>query len=110
MRLSFLLRNSRGEADMMIYLPFLTEKDLQTKKQRWCIATPEYDLNPFGKLVKSPAKYHSKGKVLEHRKYYHGFFANLSCTEEFYNKYKNNLDKYIVVEEHINRDSQPTWF
>ena len=72
-------------------------------------AAAEYDLNPFGKLIKAPARYHARGHIIEHKKYYHGFFANLRCTEEFYNKYKVVLDKYIVTEDHINRDSQPSW-
>jgi hypothetical protein len=105
----FLLRSTRGELDLMTYLPFLTEVDVETKKPRWCIATVEYDLNPFGKLIKTPARYHARGYTIDHKKYYHGFFVNLRCTEEFYNKYKNNLDQYIVTEEHISRDSQPSW-
>lgn len=109
MRREFLLRSTRGELDLMTYLPFLTEQDVATKKARWCIAAAEYDLNPFGKLIKAPARYHARGHIIEHKKYYHGFFANLRCTEEFYNKYKVVLDKYIVTEDHINRDSQPSW-
>ena len=109
MRKEFLLRGLKGENDMMIYLPFLTETDVETKKPRWCVAAESYDVNPFGKLIKSPARFHARGHIIEHKKYYHGFFMNLKCTEEFYNKYKNNLEQYIVTEEHINRDYQPAW-
>tara|TARA_B100001750_G_C15376543_1_gene530132 strand:- start:354 stop:686 length:333 start_codon:yes stop_codon:yes gene_type:complete len=109
MRKEFLLRGLKGENDMLLYLPFMTEKDVDTKEERWCIAAEEYDINPFGKLIKSPARFHARGHIIEHKKYYHGFFMNLKCTEEFYNKYKNNLDKYICTEDHINRDYQPSW-
>lgn len=109
MRKEFLLRGLKGENDMMVYLPFLTETDVETKKPRWCVAAENYDINPFGKLIKSPARFHARGHIIEHKKYYHGFFMNLKCTEEFYNKYKNNLEQYIVTEEHINRDYQPAW-
>ena len=102
--------STRGEADMMKFLPFLTEVIVGTFDDRqWCIATHEYGLNPFAKLLKSPATYHPKGHIIEHKKYYHGFFASINCEEEFYNKYKANLDKYIVTEDHIIRDFQPTW-
>ena len=109
MRKEFLLRGLKGENDMMVYLPFLTETDVETKKPRWCVAAENYDINPFGKLIKSPARFHARGHIIEHKKYYHGFFMNLKCTEEFDNKYKNNLEQYIVTEEHINRDYQPAW-
>ena len=95
---------------MLTYLPFMTEMDVDTKKTGWTIAAKEYDVNPFGKLVKTPARFHARGHIIEHKKYYHGFFMNLKCTEDFYNKYKNNLDQYIVTEEHINREHQPAWF
>lgn len=109
MRKEFLLRSTKGEIDMLTYLPFMTELDVDTKKPRWTIAAKEFDVNPFGKLIKTPARFHARGHIIEHKKYYHGFFMNLKCTEEFYNKYKNNLDKYIVTEDHINRDHQPAW-
>lgn len=110
MRKEFLLRSTKGEIDMLTYLPFMTEVDVDTKKTGWTIAAKEYDVNPFGKLVKTPARFHARGHIIEHKKYYHGFFMNLKCTEDFYNKYKNNLDQYIVTEEHINREHQPAWF
>ena len=109
MRKEFLLRGLRGELEMMKYLPFMTETDVITKKLRWCIANEEYDINPFGKLIKIPARFHARGHIIAHKKYYHGFFMNLKCTEEFYNKYKPSLDKYICTEDHINRDFQPGW-
>ena len=102
--------STRGETDLMMYLPFLTEIIVGTlDDKQWCMATSEFGLNPFGKLLKSPATYHAKGHIIEHKKYYHGFFANLNCTEDFYNKYKKNIDKYSVKENQIIRDFQPTW-
>ena len=109
MRKEFLLRGLKGELEMMKYLPFMTETDVITKKPRWCIADEEYDVHPFGKLIRTPAKYHTKGYILEHKKYYHGFFMNLKCTEGFYNQYSHILDKYICTENHINREFQPSW-
>ena len=110
MRKDILLTSTRGENDLMKFLPFLTDVVMGTFDDRqWCVATPEYGFNPFGKLLKSPATYHAKGHILEHKKYYHGFFASLNCTEDFYNKHKKNLDKYTVEAEQVIRDFQPTW-
>tara|TARA_B110000495_G_C22890834_1_gene519604 strand:- start:540 stop:881 length:342 start_codon:yes stop_codon:yes gene_type:complete len=108
----FLLMDTRGEQDLMKFCPFLTELKIDTfDNYQWCTATTEYNLNPFGLLIKSPATFTKKGKVVEHVKYYHGFFATIQCTDNFYTKYKPNLDKYIVTDDHIKiiRDSVPKW-
>ena len=99
MRKEILLRSTLGEAHLIKCLPFLTEKNLETKKDEWYKATPDYDLNPFGKLVKSYAKKNASGKVIEHKKYHYGFFVNLKCTEDFYNKHKPGLTQFQVFKE-----------
>ena len=107
MRKDFLLGCVNGEILMMEHLFLLTEKNIYTKKPQWCISTPEFDINPFGKLLKQPASYGADGKVKIHAKHYHGYYMNLNCTEEFYERYKPKFDEFIIVEEHILRDSQP---
>ena len=110
MRKEFLLRGLKGEFHMLDKLPFMTGKDVDTKKPRLEIASEDYDINPFGKLVREPAKYHARGHILEHKKYYHGFFMNLKCTEEFYDKHKEEIEPFICDEDWISRDHQPVWF
>ena len=110
MRQDFLMGCVNGEIIMMEHLFMLTEKNIYTRLRQWCTSTPEYDINPFGKLIKQPASFRTDGKVKNHAKYYHGYYMNFNCTEEFYNKYKSKFDEFIVVEEHILRDSQqPNW-
>ena len=107
MRQDFLLGCINGEMLMMEHLFMLTEKNIKTRLPQWCMSTSEYDINPFGKLLKQPATFGANGKVKIHAKYYHGYYMNMNCTEEFYNKYKQKFDEFIIVEEHILRDSQP---
>ena len=110
MRKDFLLGCVNGEILMMEHLFFLTEKNIYTKKPQWCISTPEFDINPFGKLLREAASYKPNGKILSHAKYFHGFYMNINCSEEFYNKYKPKMDQFIVLEPHILKDSQaPVW-
>ena len=110
-RVNFLLGSVNGEQIMMTHLFALTEKNIHTKKPQWRISCPEFDLHPFGKLLREAATYHPKtGKVKTHAKYHHGFYMNINCTEEFYNKYKPKMDEFIVLEPHILKDSQaPVW-
>tara|TARA_B100000029_G_scaffold129504_1_gene122991 strand:- start:1676 stop:2005 length:330 start_codon:yes stop_codon:yes gene_type:complete len=98
-RKEILLRSTLGEAHLIKCLPFLTVKDLETKKPVWCRATADYDLNPFGKLVKSQAKTNAAGKIIAHKKHHHGFFVNLKCTEEFYEKNKGGLENFHARED-----------
>ena len=106
-----LLMTQNGEQDMIRELSFLTQTDLYTKKRIWQVGTNEYTLNPFGKLKKKLAKHLPNGQVRSHASYYHGFFATLLCTEEFYNKYSEVLKKYDVSDEtHYNRQHMPQWF
>jgi len=107
MRQEFLLGCVNGEILMMEHLFMLTEKNIYTRKPQWCISTPDFDINPFGKLLKSPASYLSNGKIKTHAKHYHGFYMNMNCTDEFYEKYKPKFDEFIITEEHILRDSKP---
>ena len=107
MRQEFLLGCVNGEILMMEHLFMLTEKNIYTRKPQWCISTPDFDINPFGKLLKSQASYLANGKVKTHAKHYHGFFMNMNCTDEFYEKYKPKFDEFIITEEHILRDSKP---
>ena len=110
-RLNFLLGSVNGESVMMTHLFELTEKNIHTKKPQWCISSPDFDLHPFGKLLREAATYHHKtGKVKTHAKYHHGFYMNINCTEEFYKKNIINLDKFIVTEEWVLASSQaPVW-
>ena len=108
MRQEFLLGCVNGEILMMEHLFMLTEKNIYTKKPQWCISCPEFDVHPFGKLLKEAAKYHLKsGKVKTHAKYHHGFYMNVNCTEEFYNKYKTKFDEFSIKEDWILESSQP---
>lgn len=105
----YLLMASRGENEMMTNLPFLVEKDASTGKDRWTTASHNHSLDTFAKLVKIPASLNKRDQVVTHKKHYHGFFASLKCTEDYYYKYQEQLDKYINEEKYINRDSQPNW-
>jgi hypothetical protein len=108
MRKEFLLGCTHGEPYMMEHMFMLTEKNIYTKKPQWCISCPEFDVHPFGKLLKEAAKYHLKsGKVKTHAKYHHGFYMNVNCTEEFYNKYKTKFDEFSIKEDWILESSQP---
>ena len=111
----FLLRSVEGESKMLKNLSFLTETDVHTQDEVWCLAGPEHSINPFGKLIKQRGTINKKtGKPVSHRKYFHGFFVNLICTEKFYNRNKEELDKYILSEDEnatgIHRDNQPQWY
>jgi len=107
MRKEILLRSTLGEDHLIKALPFLTERSLETKKAVWCKATSDYDLNPFGKLVKSHAKKNASGKIIEHKKHHHGWFASLKCTEEFYEENKAGLESFHAREE--NGFIAPAW-
>ena len=48
----FLLRSVEGESKMLKNLSFLTETDVHTQDEVWCLAGPEHSINPFGKLIK----------------------------------------------------------
>ena len=76
-RVNFLLGSVNGEQIMMTHLFALTEKNIHTKKPQWRISCPEFDLHPFGKLLREAATYHPKtGKVKTHAKYHHGFYKD----------------------------------
>ena len=75
---TFLLMGFKGEQDMMENLNFLTMRCIDTGKIMWQLATHEYDINPFGKLVKRPQVMNEQGEITTHVSYYHGFFANFS--------------------------------
>lgn len=109
-RMTLLLLGLEGEQKMMEALPFMVMSDIDSDKKRWCLASTEYNLNPFGKLVKKPARYLPNGETFEHKKHYHGWFASLRCSEEFYNEHKEDLDKFDVTnEKHFKTDYLPTW-
>ena len=110
-RVEFLLGSVNGEQVMMTHLFALTEKNIHTKKPQWCVSCPEFDLHPFGKLLREAATYHPKtGKVKTRAKYHHGFYMNINCTEEFYKENIINLDKFIITEEWVLASSQaPVW-
>lgn len=107
---TFLLMGFKGEQDMMENLNFLTMRCIDTGKIMWQLATHEYDINPFGKLVKRPQVMNEQGEITTHVSYYHGFFANFRCNTPFYDKYRHHLDEYITYDEHIKTDHQPTWY
>tara|TARA_B110000495_G_C22836002_1_gene487635 strand:- start:311 stop:646 length:336 start_codon:yes stop_codon:yes gene_type:complete len=110
MRQEFLLRCVNGEIFMMEHLLILTEKNIFTKKSQWCMSSPDFDINPFGKLLKVAGTHLSNGKINTHAKYYHGYHMTIKCTKEFYEKHKQEMDEFIIVDKHILRDSQPpTW-
>lgn len=103
----FLLMATRGEKDMKQNLPFMTEKDFEGNVC-WTISSHDHEIDAFGKLVNEPAVVR-KGRTIQHRKYYHGFFASLRCTEDYYSKYKEHLDKYINEEEYLLNATRSTW-
>jgi len=115
-----LLRGLKGEKDMIEKLSCLTEQDVKTKQERWCMAGPKHSVNPFGKLVKENQEQKvlkKSGKIIitKHRKYHHGFFVRLTCSNEFYENNKKQLDKYILTsknqkELNINPNNLPAWF
>jgi len=118
--INFLLQTMRNEKEILQDLSFFFEKDVNTGEEKWCLAGPEYSINPFGKLVKSPQiqqinKKNGKVSIIQHKKYHYGFFINLNCSKEFYNHNKDMLDKYILTEErkkelNINPETIPAWF
>ena len=104
-----------GEREMMETLYFCTMRQVDNNKNDgtqnvWQPATHDYNINPFGKLLDAPAEYNETGVVVKHKTYFHGFFANIRCTEAFYDKWKDELDKYITYDENIKREHQPKWF
>lgn len=115
-----LLRGLKGEKEMLEELSCLTETDVMNRNERWCIAGPKHSVNPFGKLIKENQEQKvlkKTGKVVitKHRKYYHGFFVQLTCSDKFYENNKNQLDKYILTSENkkelnINPNNLPSWF
>ncbi len=117
---NYLLRSTKGEKDMLENIPCLSEIDVNTQDKIWCFASLEHSLNPFGKIpiknqVQTVNKKNGKVFIYQHRKYCHGFFVSLNCSEEFYNRNKNDLEKYIISEErqkemNINQDNIPSWF
>jgi hypothetical protein len=110
MEKEFLLRSIHGEVDLMEKLSVCTSTNRYTKKKQWITSSIDYTINPFGKLTKTLAVKTTQGKVLEHKRNFHGFFANIKCTEEFYKINKTTLDFFIVTDEHkIDRTYQPTW-
>ena len=110
MEKEFLLRSIHGETDLMEKLSICTNTNRYTGKRQWISSSIDYSINPFGKLVRTPAVKTTQGKIMEHRRNFHGFFANIKCTEEFYKKNKTTLDLFIVTDEQkIDRTYQPTW-
>ena len=115
----FILRCLDGENTILQDQSCLHDIDVNTRKVKWCLAGPEHGINPFGKLIKQPQKQNinkKTGKIFiqQHKKYHHGFFMNLTCSENFYNNNKSELDKYILTEEaqkdlNINLELVPTW-
>ena len=116
----FLLRSFKGENIMLKDLSCLHDIDVNTQDEKWCFAGLEYGINPFGKLVKQAQKQiinkkNGKAITIQHKKYHHGFYMNLTCSEKFYNDNKDMLDKYILTEErkkelNINPEIIPAWF
>ena len=105
-----LLMTQKGEKEMMKDLPFLTMTEIGTGETIWQLASPDYNINPFGKLVRTPAKYLGNGAVMHHAKYYHGFFVSLRCSEEFYKSKEWFMRNYNVTDEkHYSRDHMPKW-
>lgn len=107
MRKELLLGHFSGEDKLKSILKCVAEENVFTKKTQWRTSTPEYDINPFGKLLRTPVVYHTNGKIKNHPKYHHGFYINMNCTEEFYNKNKYAIDKVTVKEEWILTESHP---
>jgi hypothetical protein len=105
----YLLMASRGEQDMMTNLPFLVEKDAVNGESRWTTHSHGHSLDPFNKLVKTPAAYNKRDQVVTHKKHHHGFYANLKCTTDFYESHKEDLDKYINEEDYLKSAPKPAW-
>ena len=109
-KMQCLLLGLKGEKDMMANVPCLTMLDVDTGETRWCLAGMEHSMNPFGKLVSKPARVLPNGRIFEHKRHYHGWFASLVCTKEFYESHKEQLLPYDVTDEkHFKTDHLPQW-
>tara|TARA_B110000495_G_scaffold68764_1_gene58691 strand:+ start:2523 stop:2870 length:348 start_codon:yes stop_codon:yes gene_type:complete len=106
-RKDFLIMIPNGEKFAKEEMSFMTHTDVLTGKIVWEKATSDYSFNPFGKLVKKPARILPNGAVFEHKKHYHGWFATLLCTVEFYEKHKDTLDKYITTDAYFDKKWLP---
>ena len=111
----FLLMGFSGEKEMMETLHFCTMKQVDTnandgKQRMWQPASHDYNINPFGKLLDEPSETNERGDIVKHKTYFHGFFINLRCTKDFYEKWKTEIDEYVTEDENIKRDHQPKWF
>jgi len=105
-----LLMSTQGEKAMMEGMPFLTMAHIDTGEMIWQLATPDYNINPFGKLVRTPARILNTGQILTHNKYYHGFFIAMRCSEEFYKSKEWFMKEYNVTDEkHYARTHMPKW-
>ena len=109
MRKVLVLKSVKGQDYLMKSLYMLTEKNLYTKKTQWCLNTPEYDLNPVGKIIKTPIVYGLNRKIRSHAKYFHGFYIVLKCTEEFYQKYEKNIVSFIKPDYEDVQRYLPAW-
>lgn len=106
-RNDYLLLSTQGEKYGKEKLTFLTAKDNFTGELIWEKSTIEYSWNPFGKLIKKPARILPNGSILEHKKHYHGWFGMLNCTDEFYEKHKEVLDEFITTDKFFSRKWLP---
>ena len=106
-RMEFLIMTPKGERDAKENLPMMTHTDVISGKLEWEKATSDYSLNPFGKLIKKPARILPNGTVFEHKKHYHGWFATLACTSKFYEEHKEVLDKFITTDKYFDKKWLP---
>jgi len=109
-----LLMTTKGEAKMMKDLWMLTSTDIfdaQKLKTIWNTVSNDFSINPFGKLYKTKGRYLPNGRVQTYPSYFHGWFASLKCTDEFYEQHKVALKDYDVSDEkYYSREHMPKWF
>ena len=85
-RMEYLLLSTKGEKYAKEQLSCMTHKDVLSGDLTWEKATVDYSFDPFGKLIKQPARILPNGTVFEHKKHYHGWFGLLQCTKSFYER------------------------
>lgn len=107
--MKFLLLGIRGEQEMMKIFHFLSMKDVFEDKLRWQPATKDYSINPFGKLVRVPARVLDNGRIMDHKKHYHGFFVDLRCSKPFYENHKEVIDSHVVKDGEVDLRYRPKW-
>tara|TARA_B110000495_G_C22859574_1_gene501207 strand:+ start:180 stop:527 length:348 start_codon:yes stop_codon:yes gene_type:complete len=109
-RVDFLMVSTKGEKYAKDTMTMLTHTNCMTGIVEWEKATIDYSFDPFGKLVKKPARVLPNGKVFEYKKHYHGWFGMLICTRKFYEVHKDVLDEFITHDDFFSRKWLPNTY